>query len=124
MKNGILIIHEDAFQRDMIALCLTHHGYVCIAGVHNLDKGLELLPGTKPAIVILSGGVLEMSDLNAGQKIREAGGSAVKIVVLGDDCNQDLRERVKQINADSFADQSPGAFFRCANLLKIGRAHV
>lgn len=117
-EKGILVIHEDPFHREMIALSLTRNGYVGVFVVQDLEKGMELLQTVKPAIVVLSDGILDTSDLNAGHRIREAAGNAVKIVVLGDGRNKDSQKKAKQINADDFAERSPDSFSHYAHLLR------
>ena len=123
-EKGILVIHEDAFHREMITLFLTRNGYAGVFVVPNLEKGLELLQTVKPAVVVLSDEVLEVDDISASDRIREAAGNAVKIVVLGDGSDKDSRERAKQINADDFADRSPGSFSHYAHLLKSIRGLI
>ena len=71
-EKGILVIHEDAFHREMIALSLTRNGYVDIFVVQNVEKGLEVLETVKPAVVVLSDGILVVDGVSAGQKVREA----------------------------------------------------
>ena len=117
-EKGILVIHEDSFHREMIARSLTRNGYVGVFVVQSLEKGLELLQTVKPAVVVLSDGVLEADDISASHRIREAAGSAVKIVVLGDGHNKDSREKAGQINADDYAERSPDSFSHYAHLLR------
>lgn len=123
-EKGILVIHEDAFHREMIALSLTRNGYLGVFVVPNLEKGLELLQTVKPAVVVLSSGVLEVDDISVGHRIREAAGNAVKIVALGDGRDKDSRARANQINADDFAERSPDSFSHYAHLLKSIRGLI
>ena len=123
-EKGILVIHEDAFHREMITLFLTRNGYAGVFVVPNLEKGLELLQTVKPAVVVLSDGVLEVDDISAGHRIREAAGNAVKIVVLGDGRNKDSREKARQINADDYAERSPDSFSHYAHLLRSIRGLI
>lgn len=118
------MIHEDAFHREMIALSLTRNGYLGVFVVPNLEKGLELLQTVKPAVVVLSSGVLEVDDISVGHRIREAAGNAVKIVALGDGRDKDSRARANQINADDFAERSPDSFSHYAHLLKSIRGLI
>ena len=117
-EKGILVIHEDPFHREMIALSLTRNGYVGLFVVESAEKGLEVLQTVKPALVVLSDGILETDGIGAGHRIREALGNAAKLVVLGDGHNRDSKEKAKQINADDFAERSPDSFSHYAHLLR------
>ena len=117
-EKGILIIHEDPFHRDMIPLCLTHHGFCDTFVVEDFEKGLELLRTVKPVIVVISDAVLKTSGLNAGQKIKEAAGAIAKIVVMGDSRDEHSREKARQIGADDFAEKAPDALHHYAHLLR------
>ncbi len=117
-EKGILVIHEDAFHREMIALSLTRNGYVGIFVVPSVEKALEVLETVKPAVVVLSDGVLTANGASVGQKVRDAAGSVTKIIALGDGRDMDSRERATQINADAFAERSPDSFSHYARLLR------
>ena len=117
-ENGILIIHEDPFHRDMIPLCLAHHGFRATFIAEDFEKGLELLRMVKPVIVVISDAVVKTSDLNAGKRIREATGAITKIVVLGNSRDEHSREKAKQMGADDFAEKAPDALHHYAHLLR------
>jgi DNA-binding response OmpR family regulator len=103
MAKKILILNKNQLERDMLCLCLAYHNYDDFISASNVEEGLEKVKSEKLDLVILEAGLCEIDNSKVCltcQKIKEAAGSDVKIIIMAADNDKINAEKCRDIGAD------------------------
>jgi len=102
MGKKILIIDDDAYDRDIMERTFSEAGFDNVVSARNGEEGIKLAEEVKPDIVVLDTKLPGMDGFETCKKIKEIEQGKIKVIIITGFVDAVDAVKAKQMGADDY----------------------